>query len=82
MGTEKQLIKSRGKSTDHCKDRVQVIQGRVSDQLPKKLAPTGNCYELVQLQIKYMETVGTHNAVNPDFLQCSVLQRNTSNEIV
>ena len=38
--------------------------------------------ELVQLQIKYMETVGKHDAVNPDFLQYSVLQRNTSNEIV
>lgn len=38
--------------------------------------------ELVQLQIKYMETVGKHDAVNPNFLQYSVLQRNTSDEIV
>ena len=38
--------------------------------------------ELVQLQIQYMDTVGKHDAVNPDFLQYSVLQRNSSNEIV
>ena len=38
--------------------------------------------EQVQLQIKYMETVGKHDAVSPDFLQYSVQQRNTSNEIV
>ena len=38
--------------------------------------------ELVQLQIQYMDMVGKHDAVNPDFLQYSVLQRNSSNEII
>ena len=38
--------------------------------------------ELVQLQVLYLETAGTHDAICPDFLKSSCLHKNCSNEVV
>ena len=66
------------------KSEDKISKGGYRTNDPRKWLPPESAInrlgELVQLQIHYMETVGKHDAVNPDFLKYSCLQRNASND--